>query len=57
MRVLELYSGYESLGSMIIELGFNVVSCSLETFDINQYPKESNVLDTKKIFRIYTLFN
>lgn len=45
MRVLELYSGYESLGYMIKELGFNVVSCSLETFDINQYPKELNIFD------------
>ena len=45
MRVLELYSGYESSGSMIRELGFSVVSFSLETFDMNQYPKESNIFD------------
>ena len=45
MKVLQLYCGYESLGSMIIELGFGIVSCGLETFDINQYPKKSNILN------------
>ena len=45
MRVLELYSGYESLGDTIRELGFSVVSCSLEGFDMLDYPVESNRFD------------
>ena len=42
MRVLELYSGYESLQSVFIGCDFDVVSSSLESFDINSYPIESN---------------
>ena len=45
MKVLELYSGYESLGDTIGELGFSVVSCSLEGFDMLDYPVESNRFD------------
>ena len=45
MRVFELYSGYKSLGNAMRELGFNVVSSSLESFDINNYPVESNRFD------------
>ena len=45
MRVLELYSGYESLGDTIMELGFSVVSCSLEGFNILDYPLESIKFD------------
>ena len=45
MRVLELYSGYESLSSVFVECGFDVVSSSLESFDINSYPIEFNCFD------------
>lgn len=45
MKVLELYNGCESLGSVFIELGFDVVSFSLESFNINSYPIESNCFD------------
>ena len=45
MRVLELYSGYKSLGNTIRELGFSVVSYSLEGFDMLDYPVESNRFD------------
>ena len=45
MRVLELYSGYESLGDTIRELGFSVVSCCLEGFNILDYPVEYNRFD------------
>ena len=45
MRVLELYSGYKSLGNTIRELGFSVVSFSLESFNILDYPLESNRFD------------
>ena len=45
MRVLELYSGYEFLGDTIRELGFSVVSYSLEGFDMLDYPVESNRFD------------
>ena len=45
MRVLELYSGYESLGNSIRELGFSVVSCSLEGFSVLDYPVESDRFD------------
>ena len=45
MRVLELYSGYESLSSVFVESGFDVVSSSLESFDIHSYPIKSNCFD------------
>ena len=45
MRVLELFSGFESLSSVFVESGFDVVSYSLESFDINSYPIESNCFD------------
>jgi len=45
MRVLELYSGYKSLGNSITELGFSVVSFSLESFNVLDYPVESNKFD------------
>ena len=45
MRVLALYSGYKSLGNTIRELGFSVVSFSLESFNILDYPVESNRFD------------
>ena len=41
MRVLELYSGYKSLGNAMRELGFSVASFSLESFNILDYPVES----------------
>ena len=45
MRVLELYSGYKSLGNAMRELGFSVVSFSLESFNILDYPVESTRFD------------
>ena len=45
MRILELYNGYESLQSVFVECGFDVVSSSLESFNINSYPIESNCFD------------
>ena len=45
MRVLELCSGYESLSSVFVECGFDVVSSSLESFNINNYPLEFNCFD------------
>jgi hypothetical protein len=45
MRVLELYSGYESLGNTVRGLGFSVVSCSLEGFCVLDHPVESNRFD------------
>ena len=45
MRVLELYSGYESLGSSVSELGFSVVSSSSESFDVSEFPIEFNCFD------------
>ncbi len=45
MRVLELYSGYKSLGNAMRELGFSVVSFSLESFNVLDYPVESNRFD------------
>ena len=45
MRVLELYSGYKSLGNSIRELGFSVVSFSLESFNVLDYPVESTRFD------------
>ena len=45
MKVLELYSGYESLGNAMRGLGFSVVSSRLESFDINNYPVEFNRFD------------
>ena len=41
MRVLELYSGYTSLGNSIRELGFSGVSFSLESFNVLDYRVES----------------
>ena len=45
MKVLELYSGYKSLGNAMRELGFSVVSFSLESFNVLDYPVESNKFD------------
>ena len=45
MRVLELYSGYKPLGNAMRELGFSVVSFSLESFNILDYPIESTRFD------------
>ena len=45
MRVLELYSGYKSLGNAMRELGFSVVSFSLESFNVLDYPVESTRFD------------
>ena len=45
MRVLELYSGYKSLGNAMRELGFSVVSFNLESFNILDYPIESTRFD------------
>ena len=45
MKVLELYSGYKPLGNAMRELGFSVVSFSLESFNILDYPIESTRFD------------
>ena len=45
MKVLELYSGYKSLGNAMTELAFCVVSFSLESFNVLDYPVESNKFD------------
>ena len=45
MKVLELYSGYKPLGNAMRELGFSVVSFSLESLNILDYPVESNRFD------------
>ena len=45
MKVLELYSGYESLSSVFVESGFDIVSSSLESFNMNNYPIEFNCFD------------
>ena len=45
MKVLEPYSGYKSLGNAIRELGVSVVSFSLESFNILDYPIESTRFD------------
>ena len=45
MRVLELYSGYMSLGNAMRELGFTVVSLNLESVNVLDYPVESTRFD------------
>ena len=45
MKILELYSGCKSYESVFRDLGFSFVSCDLESFNVLDYPLESNLFD------------